>query len=1657
MPRGANDRRCPHKSAQHGHFFAIITIMNRLRKIIALFAMIVLLPWHAALALPNIPEVPNCDFNGDVRAIEVMPDGTTYVGGLFTTVTCDGGVTNYTPSRIAKIQPDGQFDPTWDNKGVNGPVLALETDGTRLYVGGDFTEAIGNPTNYGYNNIAALELATGYADTSFMEEDIGAGTNGPVYTIINNTHDGSGIIIGGDFTAVSDSFVSLAHSGIGFLANDGLVAQSYGLLSFVDGNAEVNALALDGSILYVGGSFRTVNWDVGSVIRQRIAAVDLSLDAQADPNFVVATFDPDLNQEVRAIAVDTANARVFIGGDFTQAKVNTTPTNVYYLHPFYTATGEPDLIYGVWPDVSVTDLDLDNGELFVSGNFGNVFGSPRNFVASLDVSDIAVTLTSWDPNPDSDVHVVEVTGNYGAMGGNFNSTDGATTLNFARFETTPPPSMSISGTVFEDVNFGLNAGRSRVTAYGDGGLPVVDATVEIYDGDTLNYITSVTTSVTGEYTWTAPGAGEYIVRVVDASVVSGRTYNAPAPSLVPVTTFVTSGGLQVTNRVGGAVPNFADAQVNNGSQTFADLINGGETPQTFGLVDVTGDMTAIDFGYNFNLVVNVNDAGRGSLRSAIENSNALSNAGLAQNGYAGGTENIVFRIPNGTNALGMDGALDLFNPVQSAAVITLSSGLPLIDDSLRLDGTTQPSLPANTSTPIVIEAATASYGLRFTGPENQVRGFSIVDATFASLSFADGINEITGNWLGIYPDNTLSIQPSYAMFFEDDDAGEANTIGSSGEPNFIPAVISTGVMFMGTANDSVIQGNYFGIMPDGQTIGYCYDGIQFSVGGTDVIVGGATDGEGNVFGQCFGTGIRHLPFNSPMERLLVQGNYFGTDAEGLISVDISTPIFISNAIDVTIGGVNPGEGNLFVATQNPVTFDYSTGTRIYGNTFGLYSDEVTPAPISGARALMFTNGSTDTEIGDGTTAGANVFAPGVSSIDFISYGEMLHKDVRFIGNFIGVDRTGTIPFPISSNFQFNAIDGLQIGGTNPGEGNHSLSDGGTLYGVAYSENVSFLGNKCNTNADASAPIIGTNSDCLSLYQVIDAQVGSPGNGRNHFGAFNTNVNISQSEQVIVQNNYFNINATGSAPLQQNVLRGLSISASTNTLVGGINPGEGNLFGPHKGSLLAGDLGMAIDIQENNGVWIQGNIIGSDITGTKPFESDFGIGISGIFDPTQNVIVGGNTPAHGNIIFGGFGILLYGNAATGIIVQNNSIGVNSLGVATSSGAVITQLPFSILKPAGIGIIWGANNSIIQDNIIGGTPTYISGTGPGVYIAQDTNSPFGPAAPPSLNRISRNSFRNNAGPSIDIEDSPVGIGGDGVTPNDGIVDPTRAHYGLDYPIITSSTLVGGNLYVEGFVGSANGLSAFADVEVEIYEQVNDGNQNGEVVAGDGLSLPHGEGYLYLGTIMTSSSGGDFIGVVSAPFLASASSITAIAIDSLGNTSEFGVYFDGIVPPVIPPAPTPTPVVTGGAGALTCNLLNPLQFGNSCDNIQNLPAFVASPNTLPPTPQVPLVPMPWLEGEVVIKTPEVCRPLINKYMRRGATNDAAQVRLLQAFLKDKERLYTGAINGVFDRATDTAVRAFQKKYAQDILAPWGHSTPTGYVYLTTSRKINALNCQP
>ncbi|MBI5470131.1 HYR domain-containing protein [Candidatus Kaiserbacteria bacterium] len=85
--------------------------------------------------------------------------------------------------------------------------------------------------------------------------------------------------------------------------------------------------------------------------------------------------------------------------------------------------------------------------------------------------------------------------------------------------------------------------------------------------------------------------------------------------------------------------------------------------------------------------------------------------------------------------------------------------------------------------------------------------------------------------------------------------------------------------------------------------------------------------------------------------------------------------------------------------------------------------------------------------------------------------------------------------------------------------------------------------------------------------------------------------------------------------------------------------------------------------------------------------------------------------------------------------------------------------------------------------------------------------------------------------------------------------------------------------------------------------------------------------------------------------------------------------------------------------------------------------------------------------------CEALITSNLQMGSTN-RAQVTKLQTFLNNTigTKLPT---SGFFGTLTLAAVRAFQTKYAADILKPLGLKSPTGSVYASTIKKINILAC--
>jgi len=84
----------------------------------------------------------------------------------------------------------------------------------------------------------------------------------------------------------------------------------------------------------------------------------------------------------------------------------------------------------------------------------------------------------------------------------------------------------------------------------------------------------------------------------------------------------------------------------------------------------------------------------------------------------------------------------------------------------------------------------------------------------------------------------------------------------------------------------------------------------------------------------------------------------------------------------------------------------------------------------------------------------------------------------------------------------------------------------------------------------------------------------------------------------------------------------------------------------------------------------------------------------------------------------------------------------------------------------------------------------------------------------------------------------------------------------------------------------------------------------------------------------------------------------------------------------------------------------------------------------------------------------PLLTSYLQFGSNNDSSQVAKLQAFLKDSQGQNV-TVNGIFDLQTENAVRAFQSKYLSEVMGPWGATQSSGYVYITTLKKVNEIAC--
>jgi hypothetical protein len=364
-------------------------------------------------------------FDNDAVAIGFSPDNTTIlIAGAF----LHSGI--IARNGVARILADKTVDQNF-NPNVNGAVysMALSPDESTLYIGGSFS-SVNNDINIVRGNIAAIDTSATGTVTAFDPE-----TDYTVYSIALSS-DGATLYAGGDFSSV--------NNGVPYSYLAAFDTSATGTVTIFNPTPDFTVLEVilspDNTTLYARGDFGTVNEE--NAIRNGLAAFSTTATG------TVTEFDPGI-LSVTAITLSSDGTTLYVGGGFTTVN-GSIPRN--RLAAFITSATSTVTSFDPNLNSSPDSLQLSpNGEiLYVGGGFTIVNGSTtRNRLAAFTTSATG-TVTSFDPNVDAPIFAIDVSPSASKLytGGSFTSIGGDTNFaNFAVFsdlssDSTPPSAVA---------------------------------------------------------------------------------------------------------------------------------------------------------------------------------------------------------------------------------------------------------------------------------------------------------------------------------------------------------------------------------------------------------------------------------------------------------------------------------------------------------------------------------------------------------------------------------------------------------------------------------------------------------------------------------------------------------------------------------------------------------------------------------------------------------------------------------------------------------------------------------------------------------------------------------------------------------------------------------------------------------------------------------------------------------------------------------------------------------------------------------------------------------------------------------------------------------------------------------------------------------------
>ena len=369
-----------------------------------------------ALAFNNMPDSGTVGANGRVWDI-LRANGKIYLAGGFTQIILPDGTT-VPRNNLAAIDASTGRLTSWNpnvtrlSGASSVQKMALSSDGTRLFVGGNFTRVGG---------LARLRLAAvDPNNTGAVDQNWKADANDTIFAL---SPSGTKLYFGGAFTAVAGQpRVRLAAVDQATGALDP-VWKPTASRDFDTQRPSVMAMdvSADGTRVYVGGYFSHVN----GVWTRKLAAVD------AATGNLVAGFKPDdpnniLDIDVAGGSVYTACGDLLEGAEARDANTGQLRWSISGGHTHPQSGDGQAIVAG--PD----------GKVYVGGHFGLMEGQWHKRLIEVDAQ--TGQIGPWAPPVVSDstslgVWALEIDPATGRLyaGGDFTVIGGKTYQRFAQF------------------------------------------------------------------------------------------------------------------------------------------------------------------------------------------------------------------------------------------------------------------------------------------------------------------------------------------------------------------------------------------------------------------------------------------------------------------------------------------------------------------------------------------------------------------------------------------------------------------------------------------------------------------------------------------------------------------------------------------------------------------------------------------------------------------------------------------------------------------------------------------------------------------------------------------------------------------------------------------------------------------------------------------------------------------------------------------------------------------------------------------------------------------------------------------------------------------------------------------------------------------------